>query len=183
MRKLKLQVQMTVDGYIAGIHGEMDWTLRDWDAELKKYVGELTEPVDCILLGRKLAQGFIPYWASHPEQEGADKFNSTPKVVFSKTLETCEWPNTVLAKGDLTDEITRLKRQNGQDLIAYGGVDFVSALIKHGLIDEFHLFVNPIILGDGRSIFKEIESQRNMTLVKATPFECGIVVLYYTKGT
>jgi dihydrofolate reductase len=87
MRKLKLQVQMTVDGYIAGINGEMDWATRNWDDKLKKYVGALTEPVDCIVLGRKLAQGFIPYWASHPEQEGAEKFNGTPKVVFTKTLE------------------------------------------------------------------------------------------------
>ena len=69
MRKLKLQVQMTVDGFIAGLNGEMDWTARDWDGELKKYVTEITEPVDCIVLGRKLAQGFIPHWASHPEQE------------------------------------------------------------------------------------------------------------------
>ena len=80
MRKLKLQVQMTVDGYIARTNGELDWAVWDWDDELKKYVTEITEPVDCIVLGRKLAQGFIPHWASHPEEEGADKFNSTKKV-------------------------------------------------------------------------------------------------------
>jgi len=134
MRKLKLQVQMTVDGYIAGINGEMDWTARDWDNKLKKYVAEITEPVDCIILGRKLAQGFIPHWASHPEQEGADKFNSTKKVVFTKTLEKSEWDNTVLAKGDLVEEIAKLKKQDGNDIIAYGGATFVSALIKHGLL-------------------------------------------------
>lgn len=86
MRILKLQVQVTVDGFIAGPNGEMEWTAIDWDNELKKYVGEITEPVDCIILGRKLAQGFIPHWASHPEEEGADKFNSTKKLFLPKRL-------------------------------------------------------------------------------------------------
>ena len=179
MRKLKLQVQMTVDGYIAGMNGEMDWTAQDWDDKLKKYVGEITEPIDCIILGRKLAQGFIPYWASHPEQEGADIFNSTKKVVFSKTLEKSEWDNTVLATGDLVEEIAKLKMQDGKDIIAYGGATFVSALIKHGLIDEFHLFINPTAIGNGISIFKELESKQNLVLIKSLSFDCGIVVLHY----
>ena len=179
MRKLKLQVQMTVDGYIAGPNGEMDWTARDWDDGLKKYVGELTEPVDCIVLGRKLAQGFIPYWASHPEQEGADKFNTTSKVVFTKTLDSSTWDNTVLAKGDLVEEIASLKKQAGSDIIAYGGATFVSALVKHGLIDEYHLFINPVAIGSGLSIFKELDRKQNLTLVKSTAFDCGIVVLHY----
>jgi dihydrofolate reductase len=179
MRKLKLQVQMTVDGYIAGKNGEIDWTARDWDDKLKKYVGEITEPVDCIILGRKLAQGFIPYWASHPEQEGADKFNSTKKVIFTKTLEKSEWDNTVLAKGDLVDEIAKLKKQDSKDIIAYGGATFVSALIKHGLIDEFHIFINPTAIGNGMSIFKELDNKLNLILAKSISFDCGIVVLNY----
>jgi dihydrofolate reductase len=179
MRKLKLQVQMTVDGYIAGNNGEMDWTAQDWDDKLKKYVREITEPIDCIILGRKLAQGFIPHWASHPEEEGADKFNSTKKVIFTKTLEKSEWDNTVLAKGDLVEEIVKLKKQDGKDIIAYGGATFVSALIKHGLIDEFHLFINPTAIGKGMSIFKELDGKQNLVLVKSTSFNCGIVVLNY----
>jgi dihydrofolate reductase len=179
MRKLKLQVQMTVDGYIAGTNGEMDWTAQDWDNELVKYVTEITEPIDCIVLGRKLAQGFIPHWASHPEEAGADIFNSTKKVVFTKTLEKSEWDNTVLAKGDLVDEITKLKKQDGKDIIAYGGATFVSSLIKHGLIDEFHLFINPAAIGKGMSIFKELDNKQNLKLVKSTSFDCGIVVLNY----
>jgi dihydrofolate reductase len=179
MRKLKLQVQMTVDGFIAGPNGEMEWTAVDWDKELKKYVGSITEPVDCIILGRKLAQGFIPHWASRPEEEGADKFNSTKKVVFTKTLEKSEWDNTVLEKGDLVNEITKLKKQDGKDIIAYGGATFVSALIKHELIDEFHLFINPTAIGKGMPIFKELDSKQNLILVKSTSFDCGIVVLNY----
>jgi len=157
----------------------MDWTSAEWDNELKKYVGGLTESVDCIILGRKLAQGFIPYWASHPEQEGADIFNGTKKVVFTKTLDTSEWTDTVLAKGDLVEEITQLKKQAGQDMIAYGGAAFVSALIKHGLIDELHLFINPTAIGSGMTIFKELDGRQNLKLVKSTSFDCGIVVLKY----
>ncbi len=179
MRKLKLQVQMTVDGYIAGPNSEMDWTSRDWDNDLKSYVAKITEPVDCIVLGRKLAQGFIPYWAANPEQEGADKFNNTLRVVFTKTLDQPEWDNAVLAKGELVDEINKLKKQEGKDIIVYGGATFVSALIKHGLIDEFYLFVNPAAIGKGMAIFKELDQTQNLTLVKSTSFECGIVVLNY----
>ena len=113
MRKLKLQTQMTVDGYIAGPNGEMDFMAWNWDDELKRYVDTITEPVDCIVLGRKLAEGFIPHWAAvaanpnDPERAAAKKFTDTRKVVFTKTLDQSAWDNTVLAKGDLVDEITR----------------------------------------------------------------------------
>ena len=179
MRKLKLQVQMTVDGYIAGPNGEMDWMVFNWDNELKKYVTEISESFDCIILGRKLAQGFIPHWASNPEQEGADKFNSTKKFVFTKTIDKSEWDNTILAKGDLVDEITKLKNQDGKDIIVYGGSTFVSALIKKGLVDEFHLFINPTAIGSGLTIFNELDSRQNLTLIKSISFDCGIVVLNY----
>ncbi|MBD2565572.1 MULTISPECIES: dihydrofolate reductase family protein [Nostoc] len=185
MRKLKLQIQMTVDGYIAGLKGEMDFMAWNWDDELKQYVKNITEPVDCIILGRKLAEGFIPYWGSvaanpdDPEFTAGKKFTNTHKVVFTKTLDKSEWDNTVLAKGNLVDEITKLKKQDGNDIIAYGGATFVSALIKQGLIDEFHLFINPVAIGDGMTIFKELDSKQYLTLVKATSFDCGIVVLNY----
>jgi dihydrofolate reductase len=185
MRKLKLQVQMSVDGFIAGINGEMDWMVWNWDDELNKYVEEITKPVDCIVLGRKLAEGFIPYWASvaanpdNPEFTAGQKFTDTHKVVFTKTLGKSQWENTVLAKGDLVDEITKLKKQRGNDIIAYGGATFVSALIKQGLIDEFHLLINPTAIGNGMTIFKELDIKQNLTLVKSTSFDCGIVVLNY----
>lgn len=185
MKKLKLQVQMTVDGYIAGPNGEMDWITFNWDDALKEYVTELTESMDQIVLGRKLAQGFIPHWAgvaqdpAHEEHLAGVKFTETPKVVFSKTLDQSEWDNTVLAKGDLVEEITRLKNQEGPDIIAYGGATFVSNLIKHGLIDEYHLFVNPAAIGSGLPIFQGLDVTQKLNLVKATPFACGIVVLHY----
>ena len=179
MRKLKLQVQMTVDGFVASPNGELDWAIWNWDDEIKKYVDEITDPVDCILLGRILAEGFIPYWAANPQQEGADKFNSTRKVVFTKTLENSEWANTVLAKGDLHYEITKLKYEHGKDLIAYGGATFVSALINLGVIDEYHLFINPTAIGNGMPIFKALGSKLNLKLKKSRSFDCGIVVNHY----
>jgi dihydrofolate reductase len=182
MRKLKLQVQMTVDGFVGSPNGELSWANIKWDEELNTYVGNLTEPVDTILLGRKLAQGFIPYWASNPEGEagrGAEKFNTTPKVVFTKTLETTDWSNTVLAKGDLVEEVNKLKMLPGGDIIVYGGATFVSALVKHGLIDEYNLFINPAAIGTGLSIFKELESQQKLHLKHAHAFPCGIVALCY----
>lgn len=185
MRKLKLQVQTTVDGYIAGPNGELSWMTFNWDNEIIKYVTEITEPVDCIVLGRKLAEGFIPHWAAiaanpdDPEFTAGKKFTETHKVVFTKTLDRSEWDNTILAKGDLSEGINTLKSRNGKDIIAYGGANFVSALIKQGLVDEFHFFINPIAIGTGMSIFKGLESKQNLTLKIFLAFPCGIVLLCY----
>jgi dihydrofolate reductase len=185
MRKLKLQVQMTVDGYIAGPNGEMDFMVWNWDDALKHYVEMITAPVDCIVLGRKLAEGFIPHWAgvaANPDDEdftAGKRFTDTHKVVFTQTLNQVKWNNTVLATGDLVTEMTQLKSQKGNDMIAYGGATFVSALIQHRLIDEFHLFINPVAIGNGMTIFKELDRKQDLTLVKSRSFECGIVVLNY----
>ena len=186
MRKLKLQVQISIDGYVAGPNGEMDWMVWNWDEKLKAYADELTAPVGTILLGRKMTDGFVSHWEKvaskpdDPEFESARKFVDTPKVVFTKTLDKSSWKNTVLAKGPLTTEIDKLKRQeDGTDIIVYGGAGFVSSLIKEGLIDEYHLFVNPVALGDGMSIFTGLIEPRTLVMKKATPFSCGIVVLHY----
>jgi len=170
MRILKLQIQMTVDGFVAGPNGEMDWMVWDWDDKLKKYISEITAPVDCIVLGRKLAQGFIPTWASHlADPKTADVFAKkmveTHKVVFTKTLARSEWQNTDVAKGDMVEEVKNLKRMNGGDIIVYGGATFVSALIKAGLIDEFHLFINPVAIGNGMTIFKDVPQKQHLALV------------------
>lgn len=185
MRKLKLQVQLSVDGFVAGPNGEMDWMTWNWDDELKNYVNGLTDSVDCILLGRKMTGGFVQYWESvvqepgNPQYDFGKKMCDTHKVVFSKTLEKSEWENTDLAKGDISAEVNYLKSQSGKGIIAYGGAEFVSNLIKHDLIDEYHLFINPAVIGDGMSIYKNRDARMSLNLVKATPFACGIVVLHY----
>lgn len=178
-------MNMSIDGFVAGPNGELDWMVGDWGDELKNYLNEITEPVDCIILGRKLAKGFIPHWAGvaanpdNPEFIYGKKFTDTPKVVFTKTLEKSEWDNTVLAKGDLADEIIKLKKQEGRDIIAYGGASFVSSLIKQGLIDEYNLLVDPTALGKGMTIFNNLEDKLNLRLVKAKGFDCGIVLHCY----
>ena len=114
MRKLKLQVQMTLDGFIAGPNGEMDWITFNWDDELKRYVKELTDPVDCIVLGRRLAQGFIPHWASNPageDPEGIAKMNNATKVVFSKTLRVQNGPTPIWQKATLRMKSHSLKNK------------------------------------------------------------------------
>jgi dihydrofolate reductase len=185
MRKLKLQVQVSVDGFVAGPGGEMDWMVWDWDDELKSYVSQLTASIDTILLGRKMAGGFITHWTSvagnpnDPEYAAGKVYMDTPKVVFSKTLSRSEWKNTVIAPGDLTTEINRLKSQAGKDMIVYGGASMVSALNQAGLIDEFHLFVNPAVLGSGLTIFKDINQRFNLRLMISKSFDCGIVLLHY----
>jgi dihydrofolate reductase len=183
MRKLKLQMQMTVDGFIAGPNHEMDWMTFDWSDDLNEFVTQITNPVTTILLGRKLAQGFIPHWTAalnKPEPEpGAEKMVHTPKVVFTKTLSISEWDNTVLAKGNLADEIYALKKLQGGDIIVYGGGSFVSSLIKERLIDEMHLLINPVIIGKGISIFKEIAEKQIYQLVRSEHFDCGIVSLTF----
>ena len=102
-----------------------------------------------------------------------------PKVVFTKTLKKSQWVNTTLATGDLTDEIMKLKSESGKDIVVYGGATFDSSLIKAGLIDEFHLFVNPVAIGSGMAIFKDISENQKFTLIKFTPFDCGIIELQY----
>lgn len=181
MRKLVLQIQTSIDGFIAGPNGEMDWLVWNWDQGLKDYVTELNGNKDCIVLGRKLAESFIPHWANAPELEGAAFINSTHKVVFTKTLNESQWENTFLAKNGIREEIKKLKNAPGADIISYGGGEFVSSLINHDLIDEYHLFINPVAIGIGMPIFSRLENKMNFNLIKTIAFECGIVVLHYEK--
>ena len=187
MKKLKLQVQMSVDGFICGPNGEMDWMTWIWDDKLKTFTSDLTDSVDTILLGRKMTDGFIAHWSdlrTKPDDESyafAHKMMDYQKIVFTKTLDKSSWENTVLAKGSLTDEVNALKNKTGKDIIVYGGASFDSSLVNAGLIDEFYLFINPAAVGNGLSIFKNINVKQDLKLINAIPFDCGIVVLNYSK--
>ena len=182
MGKLILQVQMTVDGFVAAPDGGLDWTTWVWDERLEKYVNELTGRAGTILLGRKMTDGFINYWSgvltdpSSREYPFARKMIDTPKVVFTQTLEKSPWINTVLATGDISEEVNKIKKNADNDIIVYGGSSFVSSLVKNNLIDEYHLFVNPSALGSGMTIFGE---RKNLELKNAVGYPCGIVHLHY----
>ncbi len=182
MRKFKLQAQTSVDGYMAGPNGEMDWMTFPWTDDINAYIDALTEPVDCIVLGRKLAEGFIPAWAAGPPgetQESIDWMNNTPKVVISNSLTESPWENAVVAGGDLTETVNKLKAQPGGDMIAYGGGTFVADLIAKGLLDELHLFVNPTAIGAGMPVFPHLDAHQRLRLVAAQAFGCGITALHY----
>lgn len=176
---------MSIDGCIAGPNGEMDWMVGLLDDKLIKYENELMESFDTILLGRKMTDLFISYWSDviskpdDPWYEFAKKMIETPKVVFTKTLNKSKWINTDLATGDLTDEIIKLKSRDGKDMVVYGGASFDSSLIKLGLIDEFLLFINPVAIGNGMTIFKDLNEIQKFNMVKSIAFDCGIVLLHY----
>jgi dihydrofolate reductase len=182
MRTFKLQVQTTVDGYMAGPNGELDWTTMPWTDDLDAHIDALTEAVDCIVLGRKLAGQFIPYWGSRPEGEpkaAVDWINDTPKVVISDTLTESPWENAAVAGGDLAETVNRLKAQPGGDMIVYGGATLVSSLIGKGLLDELHLFVNPTAIGAGLPVFPNLGAYQQLRLVAARRFDCGITGLHF----
>jgi len=186
MRKLKLQMQQTINGYVAGPNGELDWMNCNWSDDISQFVTELTDSIDTILLGRSMTDGFISYWDAaakdpyDPNHGFAKKMVNAHKVVFTKTLERSEWENTVLAKSDVAEEVNKLKAQDGKDIIVYGGAAFVSSLIKEKLIDELYLFVNPSAIAAGLTIFGEVGGQLNLKLNESKTFDCGIVLLNYS---
>src|SRR5260221_8239560 len=182
MRKLKLQVQLSVDGFNAGPNGELDFMEWNWDDKLKKFVNDLHASIDTILLGRKMTDGFVKHWEGVPSGDESYPFArimvDTPKVVFTKTLDKSPWNNTRLAKGNLTDEVNQLKKHSGgKDIIVYGGSGFVSSLIAEGLIVETYLFINPSALGNGMPIFNSLKSNTKHKLQISFSFHYGIVYL------
>lgn len=185
MRKLKLQMQVSLDGFVStGPNDEQTWVTWAWE-EIKQYVLDLLDSSDTILIGRNLAVDYIPYWEDvfkkpdDPMYEVAKRIVAAKKVVFTKTLNGSEWNNTIVAKGNLADEVKKLKQQYGKDIIAYGGSSFVSALIKEGLIDEFHFFYNPVALGKGVPVFDQLENVQQLKLKKSITYQSGIVLLSY----
>lgn len=188
MRKLKLQVQISVDGFVAGPNGELDWLTWHKDDRHQKTILELHEHVDTILLGRKMTEGFVTHWENvvNNQPESSDfpfalKMVNTPRIIFTKTLNKPIGKNASLAKGNLADEIANLKNQSGKDIIVYGGAGFVSSLIQGGHIDEYNFFVNPTMLGKGMRIFEQLKHKQNLSLIGATSYGNGVAVLRYVR--
>ncbi len=175
---------MTINGYVGGPNGENDWMTWNPDDEFIDFMKSNFDSSDTILLGRKLVTGgFIEHWentaVSNPEHPFAKKVVDTPKIVFSNTIDESIWNNTTLSKGNLSDDITELKNRNGKDILVIGGADFVSSLIKEGLIDEYHLIINPTAMGDGMTIFNSLDSIRKFTPISAKLYSGGKTVLSY----
>ena len=189
MRKLKLQMQMTLDGFVARPNGQLDWMISgQLHGEVGNLVNELIDSSDTILMGRKMTDEFVSYWTKavenpeSPKYAFAKKMFDTPKIVFTKTLNESPWANTVLAKGDIVEEVNRLKNQTGKDILVYGGAGFVSSLIKENLIDEYNFFFNPTATGRGMTIFGKLEDKSSsLKLSHSQAYSCGIVVNSYLK--
>jgi len=179
-------MQLSLDGFVSGPSGEMDWMVWDWDDVLKNYVAGLTNSADTFLMGRATGEGMAVYWptvAGNPESKEeekwmAEKLNNLPKVVFSRTVTHINWTNVRVAN-DIIEEVRELKKEPGKDIIIYGGASIVSSFIRENLIDEYHLFINPVIIGKGKPIFNDIRETMNLKLVKTTPSTTGIIVLQY----
>ncbi|MEK7725220.1 MAG: dihydrofolate reductase family protein [Acidobacteriota bacterium] len=183
MRKVKLSMQMTINGYVGGPNGENDWMTWNPDDEFLEFLNSHFDSSDTLLLGRKMADGFIKHWENTlektPDHPFAKKIVETPKVVFTQTLDESNWSNTVLAKGNLAEELANLKNQDGKDIAVIGGAGFVSSLIKEGLIDEYHLIINPTAIGDGMTIFNELDQIRKFTPISAKLYSGGKTILSY----
>jgi dihydrofolate reductase len=189
MRKVILAMQVTLDGFIEGPNGELDWAMKE-DKETWKAVFDLQKSADTLLLGRVMYPGFETYWLSVPtnpsstrnEIEYARLADKLQKIVFSKTLEKVKWKTTRIVKDRIAEEIQRMKQQPGKDMVLLGGAGLASTFINLGLIDEYHLIVNPLILGGGKPLFKDVKERHKLKLIKTKILKSGKVVLHYNKA-
>ena len=179
MRRLIMWNMITLDGFFEGPKAwEIDWHEYVWGEELERISVEQSKSADMLLFGRVTYQGMAAYWSS-AEGEIADFMNNVPKLVFSRTLDTAEWSNTRLVKTDAEHEVAKLKLQPGKDMLIFGSGNLSSTLIQHGLIDEFRLGVNPLILGNGTLLFKPTPHRLRLRLLEARPLKSGCVILRY----
>jgi dihydrofolate reductase len=181
MRKMIFFMLTTLDGFYEGPNKEIDW--HNVDEEFNEFAINQLNSVDVLLFGRVTYELMASYWptpaATTNDPIVADKMNSLPKIVFSKTLSSVEWQNTRLVKENIAEEISKLKQQPGKDLIIFGSSDLAVTLTRLGLIDEYRIMVNPVVLGDGKSLFKGISQRLNLKLLKTRTFSSGNVLLYY----
>jgi len=195
---------VSLDGSFAGPRGEFDWPLVD--EGFNQFAMDQLDSVDAILFGRVTYQGMASYWptavtspsgtlksdsgvvfavstsASDLHTRMAYKMNTLPKIVFSKTLKKADWNNSRLVREVLPGEIMKMRQQPGKDMVIFGSADLVSTFTNHGLIDEYRLFVNPIVLGDGKPLFKDVSERQKLKLVNTKPFTTGVVGLFYQKS-
>ena len=191
-RTLILQMQTSVDGYVGRAGEGPEWQVWDWgpepawtDALLERF-NRFFDDADCILLSSKIAGGYLDHWT-----EMARKFpRSSPfafahriveirKVVFSRSGHDVTGPNVEVTKLPLAAEVAALKSEPGGNIVAFGGAGFAAALIAEGLVDEFQFYVNPVVLGDGLSIFAKSAVDGALKLVDAEAYACGIAVMRY----
>ena len=185
MRRVILSNLVSLDGFMSGPNGEIDWFTGIADNEFESYAVDLIGSIDTMLFGRVTYELMASYWPSaKPETDDPriiDAMNDTRKVVFSKTLDKVTWKNSRLVRGDAAEETAKLKQQPGGDMVIYGSGEIVSALAKRGLIDDYRIFVAPIVLGRGKPLFNGLESSFRLKLLETRPFRSGLVALRYVR--
>ena len=189
MRKLVLFMHTSVDGFVAGPNGEMDWI--HVDDEIFDYAGDRTDRADTALYGRVTYDMMEGYWPTAADQPGATKhdiqhsnwYNSVPKVVLSKTLTSDKLRNRIVISENLLEEINQLKLAPGKEIIIFGSPTAAHALMQENLIDEYWLFVNPILLAQGIPMFKDIKDRIKLKLLTSKAFASGVVCLHYEKAS
>jgi dihydrofolate reductase len=181
MRKLFVFNLVTLDGYFEGPNREIDW--HNVDAEFNEYAIDMLNSVDTLLFGRVTYELMASYWPTPDAIKNdpivAEKMNTLPKIVFSKTLNKVGWNNTRLVKDVISKEIEKMKQVPGKDIVILGSGSIMSEFAQRGLIDEYRIMVNPIVLGDGKPLFKGIKDRLNLKLTKTRTFGNGNVLLYY----
>jgi dihydrofolate reductase len=177
MQKVIMWNFITLEGFFEGPDKwQIDWFR--YDNELEQYIIETQLSADTLLFGRVTYEGMAAYW---PTAQGpiADFMNRVPKVVFSRTLENAGWNNTRLVKENVPEEVSQLKQRAAGEIFLFGSAQIASTLIQHGLIDEYRLGINPVIIGGGTPLFKSSPNRLNLTLLETRIFKSGLVILHY----
>jgi dihydrofolate reductase len=180
MRRLILQTGVSIDGYVAALDGSHPWGNGDVseDEAVKHWILDSVWGAGAHLMGRVTYEEMASFWPTS-KSEFAQPMNAIPKVVFSKTLRRGSWAETRVASGDIAEEIGRLKREPGNDLIAYGGAVLDQALSRLGLVDEYRLMVQPAALGAGLPLFKDLPAPLRLELIEATTYPTGLAIHIY----
>jgi dihydrofolate reductase len=184
MRKLIVFNHVSLDGYFVDGNGVMNWAHGGArDAEWQAFVAENSSGEGTLLFGRVTYDLMTSYWptpmAKQHDAALAERMNRLPKVVFSKTMDKPSWNNTKLVKGDLASEVRKMKEEPGEGLVVLGSGKIVSQLATAGLIDEYQVVMNPIVLGKGRTMFDGVKENLNLKLAKTRAFGNGNVLLCY----
>jgi dihydrofolate reductase len=184
MRKLTLFDNVTLDGYFTGADGDFHWAHEGSDdAEFSAFVADNARGGGELLFGRITYELMAAYWPTAMAMKNdpvvAERMNKMPKIVFSRSLDKASWSNTRLMKGDLVSEIRKLKDGSGEGIAILGSGSIVAQLAPHGLIDEYQIVVNPVVLGSGRTMFDGVKSRLNMKLTSSRAFRNGKVFLCY----
>ena len=179
MRKLIMWNLMTLDGYFEGPRAwDLEFHEYAWGEELRRFSLEQGREVGALLFGRTTYEGMAAHWSTATD-DIADFMNTVPKYVFSRTLESADWNNTTLVKGDTSETVARLKEQPGKDLFVFGSADLSAGLIRHGLFDEYRIGLVPVTTGEGNPLFKRDSEPLRLELVESRPLGDRCLLLRY----